>query len=147
MLFERLSLGKVRNRLLNLRIPLIMHLQTIHLAELRGEDVLLDRFLDPIDVSVEVRVGDRRSSCLLRKVLNSVSTASSTVKSFESRIGCVREVRSRKVEERVIDVELILSMVRLHGINVLIGCDSAATVDRASGVGQLDLAVSVVLGV
>ncbi len=60
------------------------------------------------------------------------------------RDGVVGEVVLAEVEEGVVDEEIVLEVVRLDVVDLLVGCDAAAAVDGAAGVGELDLEVALV---
>ena len=127
-----------------LGVPGSGDLEAFGLAELALEELALDAGLEPVVYAGDlcVRVFDVLG---LQEILELLHHG--VVDGEVAGDGVVGEVVLAEVEEGVVLVERALEVVRLGWVDLLVRGDAAAAVDGASGVGELDLEVRLVLGV
>ncbi len=143
VVLEALGLGQEGDGLGDLWIPLGADFEALELAELRGEELALDAFFDPVvdasDIGVVVidLVG-------LEEVLELLDHVIVDFEVFGHGMG--GEVVLAEVEEGVMREKTFLEGIGLHVIDLLVGGDASTAVDGSAGVGELDLEVALVLG-
>ena len=109
----------------------------------RLEELALDACLQPVIYAGDVSIGIF-DVLGLEEVLELLHHG--VVDGEVAGYGVVGEIVLAEVEEGVVLIESVLEVVRLGRVDLLVGGDAAAAVDGASGVGELDLEVRLVLG-
>jgi len=142
VIFESLSFGQEGDCLGNLRIPFCADFESFKLTKLRGEELALDTLFNPVADTRDVGVGIG-DLLVLEEGFELLHDGIVDHKFFGD--GVVSEVVFAEVEEGVVDEEIILEVIHLLVVDLLIGGDASAAIDGASGVGELDLEVALVL--
>lgn len=141
--FERLGFGDEGDGLGDLGIPLGADLKAFDLTELRGEEIALDAFLDPIVDAGDVVVGVL-DLVGLEELLELLHDGVVYGKVLGDGVG--GEIVLAEVEEGVVLEERVLEVIGLDVVDLLVGGDAAAAVYGASGVGEFDFEVGLILG-
>ncbi len=139
IILEGLGFRHVAERLLDHGIPVGDDAQAGELAELDGDDVLLDVRLQPVHATVQVGVGPVNVLC--GEELLEVGQDGGV--DLEVLVDGVRGHENRReAEEDVLIVELVLEASGLGRLDLLVRGDAAAAVNGAARVSELNLAVA-----
>jgi hypothetical protein len=127
--FECLCFGQEGQRLLNHRIPVSAHAEALQLARRDGDDLVLDRHLDPVAHAVDVGIG--KGDALAGQILlELIHDACIDLKILVDIV--IGDVDRCEVEEDIFVEQGVLEVIALRAVDLFVGSDAAAAVDGAS---------------